>query len=552
VNHPTRALLSRAEIRRIEADLTARLPPHTLMISAAHAAASKVMSLIAPPARVLVMCGPGNNGGDGALVAAGLAAAGYLVDVVQCFAAMSTDPDCSFAWAQLLDQNKMEKGNQHSTKLVRIVKVPAQRPYDLVVDALLGLGQTRPIEPDEAHCANEQKSMAWWILWANQQPALRLALDGPTGLNFESGQQFGAIAFKAQYSVTFLADKPGLHMNDGLDLAGAISLERIGCESSDLPAAYAKLKHWPDDFTECAIEFKREFNVHKGSFGNVAVFGGAAGMTGAALLAARMALKGGAGRTWLGLLETCATLDSQQPELMVRAASDLVEAIESGQVTPHCVVVGPGLSQARDARQLLLQIFKIALVKNKNPSVMVLDADALNLIAQDPKLKKVFSQLPVVKIITPHPLEAARLLEADVEQVQDNRFGAALRLAKDLKAICVLKGAGTVIAAPTGSCRLIGIGAPALASGGTGDVLAGLLGALVASFVAKAYRSADGIENTEKVLHISELNEVVCLAVGLHATAGKSAQAHLTSGIGYTASELIDAIRFVLNDLVAS
>jgi ADP-dependent NAD(P)H-hydrate dehydratase / NAD(P)H-hydrate epimerase len=539
VNHPIRALLSRAEIRRIEAELAARLEPHTLMIRAAHSAVRKIMTLVAPPARVLVLCGPGNNGGDGALSAAGLAAAGYQVDVVQCFAAVSTNVDAQFAWSQL--------GNR-----ARIVTSPAYRPYELIVDALLGLGQTRPIENQPEEQINAKKSIAWWITWANQQTALRLAFDGPTGLNFESGQRFGSIAFKADLTITFLANKPGLHMNDGLDFAGAVTLETLGCESTDLPTAYAKLKTWPEDFKECATEFKRGLNVHKGSFGNVVVFGGAQGMAGAAFLAGRMALKGGAGRVWLGLVDQTHSLDVQQPELMVRAATALVKSIETTLVTPHCIVVGPGLSQSREARQLLLQIFKVALLKTQTPPIMVLDADALNLIAEDAKLKKVFSQLPLIKIITPHPLEAARLLAADAEQVQDNRFGAALRLAKDLKSICVLKGAGTVIAAPTGSCRLIGIGAPSLASGGTGDVLAGLIGALTASFVAKAYRASESINSNEKILHISELNEVVCLAVGAHATAGKLANLQLLSGIGYTASELVNDVRFVINELVAS
>jgi ADP-dependent NAD(P)H-hydrate dehydratase / NAD(P)H-hydrate epimerase len=539
VNHPTRALLSRAEIRRIEAELAARLEPHTLMIRAAHAAVRKIMTLLVPPARVLVLCGPGNNGGDGALCAAGLAAAGYQVDVVQCFTGFSTNLDAQFAWSQL--------GNRP-----RIVSNPAYKPYQLIVDALLGLGQTRPIESQLEQLAGEKKSMAWWLTWANQQPAQRLALDGPTGLNFETGQRFGSIAFKADFTVTFLADKPGLHMNDGLDFAGAVTLETLGCESTDLPTAYAKLKNWPEDFKECAAEFKRGLNVHKGSFGNVVVFGGAKGMAGAAFLAGRMALKGGAGRVWIGLVDETHSLDVQQPELMVRSSIALVKSIETTLITPHCIVVGPGLSQSREARQLLLQIFKVALLKTQTPPVMVLDADALNLISEDAKLKKVFSQLPIIKIVTPHPLEAARLLAADVDQVQGNRFGAALRLAKDLKSICVLKGAGTVIAAPTGSCRLVGIGSPSLASGGTGDVLAGLIAALVASFVAKAYRTSAATNNDEKILHISDLNEVVCLAVGAHATAGQLANLRLLSGIGHTASELVNDIRFVFNELVAS
>jgi ADP-dependent NAD(P)H-hydrate dehydratase / NAD(P)H-hydrate epimerase len=421
VNHPTRALLSRAEIRRIEAELAARLEPHTLMIRAAHAAVTKIMSLFAPPARVLVLCGPGNNGGDGALSAAGLAASGYQVDVVQCFAKMSSHKDTQFAWEQL--------GNR-----ARIIKSPAQKPYHLIVDAMLGLGQSRPIESIQSEAESNSKSMAWWLNWANQQPAVRLALDGPTGLNVESGQRYGSIAFQAHYTVTYLADKPGLHMNEGLDFAGSVTLETLGCTSTDLPAAYAKIKNWPSDFQDCANEFKRELNVHKGSFGNVVVFGGAQGMAGATFLAGRMALKGGAGRVWLGLVDATHSLDVTQPELMIRIATDLIKSIESKSITPHCIVVGPGLSQSREARQLLLQVFKVALIKAQILPVIVLDADALNLLAEDAKLKKVFAQLPIIKIITPHPLEAARLLSADVDQVQDNRFGAALRLAKDLKA----------------------------------------------------------------------------------------------------------------------
>jgi hydroxyethylthiazole kinase-like uncharacterized protein yjeF len=256
----------------------------------------------------------------------------------------------------------------------------------------------------------------------------------------------------------------------------------------------------------------RRAHSHKGSYGSLGVVGGAAGMTGAALLAARAGLHLGAGRTFVGLLERMA-VDPMQPELMLRAPDDAI-----AQAT--ALVVGPGLGESSPALAILRQAMAA-------PVPLLLDADALNLIAAHPVLAAHVARREAATLLTPHPAEAARLLAIDTAQVQAHRIAAAQALAKKFQAYVALKGNGTVLAHPDGRWVINTTGNPGLASGGTGDVLAGMAGALL----------AQGWPGWE----------ALCAAVHLHGAAADLCVAAGSGPIGLTAGELIPRARTLLN-----
>jgi hydroxyethylthiazole kinase-like uncharacterized protein yjeF len=277
----------------------------------------------------------------------------------------------------------------------------------------------------------------------------------------------------------------------------------------------------------------RRLNTHKGSYGTLAIVGGSAGMTGAALLAGRAALFAGAGKVLLGLHGQAGAqpvaVDIAQPELMLRNADDL----HRGEFS--ALVVGPGLGQSRHAADLLARMIS-------RPLPLVLDADALNLLALEPALAQRVKARTQPTLLTPHPAEAARLLQTSTGVVQGDRVGAAKQIAERLRAGVALKGAGTVCAFADGGWSINGSGNPGLASGGTGDVLAGIAGALL----------AQGIEAQRALM----------LAVCVHGAAAdllagdavtrtasvRGTSAEATNGpIGLTASELGPAVRRLLN-----
>jgi hydroxyethylthiazole kinase-like uncharacterized protein yjeF len=327
----------------------------------------------------------------------------------------------------------------------------ADRRFDIVVDALFGIGLARPLQGEFLDAAR----------WINEHAERVVALDVPSGLDSDSGAWVGDVAgVRADLTVTFLGDKPGLHTGAGIDAAGEVQVDRLGLEATSSEVGLTA----PDDFPGVARARRRD--THKGSFGNVLVVGGGAGMVGAPLLAARAALRLGAGRVYVDCIGAPELrVDPLQPELMFRPHASIVD--------PECVVVGCGLGVDDAARSALA--WSLA-----RPGAIVADADALNLLATEPALRATLRTRPAPAVLTPHPLEAARLLKSSAHDVQRNRLGAARRLAVELRAVVVLKGAGSVIAAPDGRAAINPTGSAALATAGTGDVLAGMLGALLA------------------------------------------------------------------------
>ncbi|MGZ5277982.1 MAG: NAD(P)H-hydrate dehydratase [Caldimonas sp.] len=443
------ALFSVASARRIEGEALRDVPAFTLMARAGEAVARLALALAPHAKRMLVVAGPGNNGGDGIEAATRLREFGKDARVL-----LVADPAALPAEAAQALARARQAG-------VRIDTAPAEavaaaEPPGLVIDALLGIGASRPPSGEIAAAIGRIAALA-------ARGARVLAVDLPSGLDAGRGRAFGEACVSAHHTLTLLVAKPGLFTASGRDHAGRVWLDTLGVE----PGAAA-----PDAWLVGRSELGRHVGArlhaqHKGSFGDVAVVGGAAGMTGAAWLAARAAHAAGAGRVFVELLDSGQAhpaIDPARPELMLRVGWSQGPAEVLEQST---VVCGCGGGDA--VRAWLPRLVALA-------SRLVLDADALNAIAADPALQSMTAARAGrarATILTPHPLEAARLLGTTAGEVQADRLGASAALAGRYRAVVVLKGSGTVIAAPGERPRINATGNASLATAGTGDVLAG-------------------------------------------------------------------------------
>lgn len=488
-------LYSVADIRHIEQSAQQF---GSLMQHAGRCAADAALALLpqdVTSSHVLVLAGPGNNGGDALEACHFLAQVGVSVTVW-----LAADPD---RYSDDAKNALVRAQNSHVTFLSSPAEdIMTADSWSLVIDGLFGIGLIRPIEG----------RLRKIVEVVNQLHCPILALDVPSGLNADTGAIVGdhGTAIHATHTITFIGDKAGLHTCDGRDVAGKVQLASLDIAGNDMPAAHAWLNE-PELFAACFTP--RAQNSHKGSYGDVAIVGGAAGMNGAPVLAARAAAHAGAGRVYIAFIDDALAYISEAPELMCRRANDL-------DFSSMAVVIGPGMGNSISARDLLFDTLS-------NPKPIVIDADALNLLAQTPQLQKQIAARCAPTIITPHPLEAARLLNISVHEIQTNRILAARTLARQFNAVTILKGSGTVIAQPNGDIVINPTGNPALATAGTGDVLAGVCGALL----------AQGFPAWEAAL----------AAVWLHGYAADTLVDQHVGPIGLTASELIPAIRVQLN-----
>ena len=449
-------LYDNASIRRLEA-LAQQHSPISLMQQAGLAAAQLACAVAPHAQRIWVAAGIGHNGGDGLEAAMHLHQWGKSVMVSLMGEASALPKEAFLAW-----QRALSAGVPFSDGLPS-AWVDGMHAQDLAIDALLGIGATRPIHGP----------MSEAVQALNRCAAQVLAIDLPIGLNPESGQLLSnekqdkrpPSVVHADHTLSFIAAKPGLFMGHGRDACGQIWLANLGSEglTSQIPEL-ARL----NPLHPCP---SKNHASHKGSFGDVAIVGGepmalhGTGMAGAAVLAATAALHAGAGRVILSLLSGHAS-DAVLPDLMQRQWHTL--ALEELHV-----VCGCGGGQA--VRPLLGDILR-------RSAQLVLDADGLNALAHDPALQQGLKQRTAqqASVITPHPLEAARLLNTSTQQVQNDRLAAAQALVALFDCTVVLKGSGTVIAAPGQTPRINPSGNGLLAIGGTGDVLAGLIAARMA------------------------------------------------------------------------
>lgn len=451
-------LLGVAATRALEQQAAQSLLPHTLMARAGTAVA-RLTRALQPHARHLwIACGPGNNGGDGLVAAAELApwarACGAALSVSWCGDDSRLPADAAWALAQ--------------ARAAGVCFTEGPPPEtDCAIDALLGLG-ARPVAADDS------SPLGRWQHWLHHTPVPVLCVDLPSGLDADTGAWNGPLPPGPRHTLSLLSLKPGLFTARGRDACGDLWWDDLGVQTSGLtPDAW--LNGWPQPPGQPGAHAS-----HKGSRGDVVVIGGqdittgGAGMTGAALLAARAALHGGVGRVFVTLLGCDAEplhWDPSAPELMLRTAERLWQ---DNTLAHASVVCGCGGGDA--VRQVLPRVLEQAVR-------LVLDADALNHVAGDGGLQRVLQARAAngqVTVLTPHPLEAARLLGSSSADVQADRLHAARELAARFQCVAVLKGSGTVLAAPGRVPVINPTGNARLATAGTGDVLAGLIGAHLA------------------------------------------------------------------------
>jgi ADP-dependent NAD(P)H-hydrate dehydratase / NAD(P)H-hydrate epimerase len=440
-----------AASRQVETLAGAGLAPHTLMQRAGLAVARLALALAPHAQRIWVPAGPGNNGGDGFEAAYHLQRAGKQVHVTAFGdpARRPADASASLARAQ-------------AAGVIIEAGMPAGLHCDMAIDALLGLGTTRA--PDGA--------LADAVRLFNALPAPRLAVDLPSGLDADHGLMLGQAAVHASHTLALLTLKPGLFTAHGRERSGQTWFDDLGC--GEIAASVPPRARLGGADAALQVQAPRHHAQHKGSFGDVVVVGGAAGMTGAVLLAGRAALAAGAGRVYVSALDPAGpTHDPLWPELMLRPGLWRQPGVDLATAT---VVCGCGGGDAmREALPVLMA----------RAARLVIDADALNAIAGDSTLQTLLTARAgrgQATVLTPHPLEAARLVGAkSAGEIQADRLGHAERLAARFACVVLLKGSGSVIAAPNRLSQINASGNARLASAGTGDVLAGWLGGLWAA-----------------------------------------------------------------------
>lgn len=499
----TRPVYTTAQIREIEFRVLHAPNPPALMEIAGLAAAgiARDRLLAQDKDRVLVLAGPGNNGGDAFVVARHLKAWGMKVTLAFTGEAEKLPQDARCAM-----QRWHEAGGTFET--VFPADKHAAQQWDAVIDGLFGIGL------DTARLLPERYREV--IRYVNSLNVPVLALDIPSGLTSDTGE-VQDICIHAAFTATFIALKPGLLTNDGRNYCGEILVCNLGLQSDTLITAQSWLLD--HQHIKTCLPTPRLANSHKGTFGSIGILGGATGIVGAAVLAGRAALNLGAGRVYLGLLadaDHVPVIDYGQPELMLRSPRELLRQVE----LLDCLVIGPGLGNEIAACDFLQQALHSDLP-------LVLDADALNLIARHEELNKALKRRQAPGVLTPHPAEAARLLHVTKDDIQQNRPRAACELAKKFNCPLVLKGAGSICAYPDGSHYFSPTGNPGLSTAGTGDVLSGFLGALLAQKLT-----------VEKAL---------LLSVYLHGAAADRLLDQMGGPLGMTASEIIPSGRSLLN-----
>ena len=484
-----RALYKVDAVREIERRAVddSHIPSWELMERAGGAAFALLREQWPHATRLAVVCGPGNNGGDGYVVARLAHGCGLQVDVVQV------------GQATISGDAGRALGQMQTAGLVLGASLAPLREAEVIVDALFGIGLNKL--PQGAACAA--------IEAINSSPAARLSLDIPSGLAANTGEVLG-IAVAATATITFIGVKPGLLTGAAADHIGALHFAGL-----EVPAqAYSSVTptaHSVDWATLKALLPRRRRTAHKGDNGHVLIIGGAPGMSGAVRLTAAAALRVGAGLVSVATHpSTTAEVSAARPEIMVhgvRDAADLIGLLARATV----IAIGPGLGQSPWALDLF------ACVREGRQPV-IFDADALSLLAIDPDSN-------AARIITPHPGEAARLLGGiTTRAIAHDRFAAARDLHTRYGGAVVLKGAGTIVES-CGVTQVIRGGNPGMATGGMGDALTGVIAGLLAQGMA--------------------LNEAAVAGAALHAAAADCAA--VAGERGLLASDLMPHLRALVN-----
>ena len=521
------ALYNTAEIREIEAAFATTHSGASLMLRAGTAVMTLAIDLIAKhklKKSVLILAGPGDNGGDAWVAARKLQQKKINVTVLALGERKKESPVAKKSHADYVRAN----GTVLKAASVQGFEARLNAEFGLIIDGIFGIGLSRKPFGEFARAIEFANSLR------EKYGTPILAIDVPSGLSADTGSAFGEV-IHATTTLTFLGAKPGLYTADGTDCCGEIVIDSLGLE---LPPTSGALL---SEASCAALIPQRRNNSHKGTYGNVGIIGGSDGMVGAAIIAARAALHMGPGKVYVGLVTKQAMpFDSINPEIMIRSAADLIKE-------KHITIfaIGMGIGKNAVARLMMKKA-----VNSLKP--ILVDADALRWVrlsshkikskagvalkakkAQNTSLSLGFK---MNNILTPHPGEAAQLLGISTKDVQQDRIAAGLTIARRADAIVVLKGAGTIIATPPGDDRpgqyfINTTGNPGMASGGMGDALSGM----IAAFMAQGLCSLDAAK----------------LGVFLHGAAADAACHHGMGPNGLTASEVIFEARSLLNSDLA-
>ncbi len=463
-------LLTAAETRAAEAEAERRgLPASILMENAGTAVAEAALKLGGPGARFLVVAGPGNNGGDGYVAARKLHAASRQVDVWRVADPARLKGDAARNHAAL---------EQSGVPIHSSAAALPLRPGDVVIDALFGTGLARAPDGEAADAIRHV------LRWRSGGVRV-LAVDLPSGLSGDTGRAFDPCV-AAELTVTFGAPKLGLALEPGATLSGCIEVADIGL--AELTPSTWLLE--PADGPRWLPP--RRSDTNKGTYGHLLVVAGSRGKSGAAALAGLAALRSGVGLCTVATpADALSDVQGHAPELMGVAlpASAILgpthlDAVLAAAEGKDALVIGPGIPRGTETHVLLGEL----LFRLDVP--VLVDADGLNALAGHVDLLP-RSRAPVV--LTPHPGEMARLTGRPVHEIQENRLGAAIDLAREHGVVVVLKGARTVVADPGGQARVNPTGNPGMATGGTGDVLSGMIGAFLAQGLAPVDAASVGV-----------------------------------------------------------
>lgn len=457
--------------------------------------------------RLVVLCGSGNNGGDGYVVAKCSQAVGLEVVVVQAAAPKTSE-------AIQVCQEFVEGGG------IVVNDVEVLRSAGLIVDALFGTGLNRA--PSGFYAA--------LIGVANQTSCPVVALDMPSGLDSDSGFAFDP-CITASMTVTFIGQKVGLFTGRGKNCSGQIKFEDLNLPA-DISASVkpvARIIQRPK--LETSLLKKRMADSHKGNYGNIIIAGGDNGMLGAPLLAGRAALRCGSGR--VTILSTERHLDMPAlhcPELMsqcIENKTDLARLCEQCDV----VVIGPGMGLSEWGKQIFDRLIDLQ-------KYMVIDADGLSFLADAFRAQE--AQKSDQWVLTPHPAEAATLLDCSTADVQKDRIGAVKTISEKFGGVCVLKGAGTLVAGLSATLGVCDGGNPGMATAGTGDVLAGIIGSLM----GQNFGSDNGVGSLD-------LGKAAQAGVWLHAACADKVSEQIGMA-SLLAGDIIDALPATLSSVYAN
>lgn len=441
------------------------IPGAVLMENAGRKIVSVICRVLAQVrgANVVILCGKGNNGGDGYVVARYLNNLGAQVKVRMIAEAKELKGDaalnCSILARLDIDMAKFE-ARQHASEL---------QQADVIVDALLGTGVTGALK----------SGLADIVTLANDSRAMKFAIDLPTGMVADTGAVLGA-CFNADHTVTMGHLKRGLLFSPGREQAGAVHIADIGFPPSVSEASGVRCYRTTRAFVQHALP-RRQMATFKNRCGQVLVIAGSPGMTGAATLSSEAALRAGAGMAMLAIPQSLnSVLEQKLTEVMTLPLPETSEQTVSFQASQilsdkfewaNTLAVGPGLTTQEDSARLVNWIL------DEYDGKIVLDADALNCLSQTPDaIRKARGDL----ILTPHPGELARLTNIEAREILSDPIEVAKRVASDFNVVLVLKGAPTVVASPDGVCFVNSTGNPGMATAGMGDVLTGVIAGLCA------------------------------------------------------------------------